>query len=248
MKMMYDGTGYHGWQIQNNGHSVQAELEQGLLRMSGSVIKVVGSGRTDAGVHALEQTAHFDFEGAMQPYQMVLALRNLLSDDLRVFAIEQVEESFHARYDACERQYKYLLAKDKNPFTRNYMGFVPNQRLDLLKMQHAAPSFLGIHDFSSFSRANPNIPNRICNLKELSITEYDNHFEFILKADRFLHNMVRRIVGALISISHQDLNPDIVAKWFADASPRQNLVFTTPASGLYLTKVLYNDCKKCNVK
>jgi tRNA pseudouridine38-40 synthase len=177
---------------------------------------------------------------------MVLALRNLLSDDLRVFAIEQVADEFHARYDACERQYKYLLAKDKNPFTRNYMGFVPNQRLALPKMQAATSYFLGSHDFSSFSRANPNIPNRICNLKELSITEYPDHYQFILKADRFLHNMVRRIVGALISISHKDLTPDVVNKWFADASPRQNLVFTTPASGLYLTKVLYNECKNSN--
>ncbi len=240
---MYDGTGFHGWQIQNNGHSVQAELEKGLLKMSGEPIKVQASGRTDAGVHALEQTAHFDYNGSMQPYQMVLALRNLLSDDLRVFAIEPVADDFHARYDACERQYRYLLAKDKNPFTRNYMGFVPNQIIKLERMQAAAEYFLGIHDFSSFSRANPNIPNRICNLKELSLKEYDDHYAFELRADRFLHNMVRRIVGSLISISHKNLSPDYVQKWFDDASPRQNLVFTAPASGLYLLKVLYNKCK-----
>lgn len=240
MKMIYDGSAYHGWQIQNNARSVQLELERGLSEMAQQPMKVTGSGRTDTGVHALAQTAHFDYDGSMQAYQMVLALRNLLTDDLRVFEISPVAEDFHARYDACERRYRYLLAKDKNPFTRNYRGFVPNQRIHIERMQAAAPYFLGTHDFSSFSRANPNIPNRICNVKRLEIVEHEDHFAFEIDADRFLHNMVRRIVGSLISISHKNLAPNIIESWFADASPRQNLVFTAPAQGLYLVEVIYN--------
>lgn len=248
MKMMYDGSSFHGWQIQNNARTVQEVLERGLMEMSGYKIEVCGSGRTDTGVHALAQTAHFDYEGSMQAYQMVLALRNLLPDELRVYEVLPVADDFHARYDACERHYHYLLAKDKNPFTRNFRGFIPHQNIQLVRMQPATEYFLGSHDFSSFSRANPSVPNRICNVKELSITEYEDHYLFSIRADRFLHNMVRRIVGSLISVSHKNLSPDHITMWFDQACPRQNLVFTAPASGLYLVNVLYNECKKCNEK
>ncbi len=207
--------------------------------MSGYRIEVTGSGRTDTGVHALAQTAHFDYEGSMKPYQIVLALRNLLYDAVRVFDVVPVPDGFHARYDAMQRHYRYLLAKDKNPFIRNYMGFVPNQTLILERMLPAAKYFLGVHDYSSFARPNPNIPNRICDLKELTITEHTDHFCFEIRADRFLHNMVRRIVGSLISISHKNLAPRYVQNWFEDISPRQNLVFTAPAAGVYLVSVQY---------
>lgn len=239
MKICYDGTGYHGWQKQHNGISIQARLEAALQEIAHSHIPIIGAGRTDAGVHALAQYAHFDYEGAMLPYQLVLAFRRHLPDDIKVLEINKVNSALSARYQAYERSYCYVLAKEKTPFNRNYTGFMPHLKLFLPAMQCAALRILGMHDFSSFGRANPEVPNRICYVKSLLITETEEHFEFLITADRFLHNMVRRIVGTLANISHFALPPETIDAILEDACPRQNLVTTAPASGLYLIDVKY---------
>jgi tRNA pseudouridine38-40 synthase len=239
MKLCYDGTGYHGWQKQHNGISVQAVLESAVEAFATAHTPVIAAGRTDAGVHAMAQFAHFDYEGSMQPYQMLLALRRHLPTDIKVLEIQKVSPMLSARYQAYERSYRYILAKYRTPFNRNYSGYFPSLKLSLAPMQAAAERLLGSHDFSSFGRANPEIPNRICEIKILKITESEDSFQFIITADRFLHNMVRRIVGTLANISHFSLAPDIIDAILSDACPRQNLVTTAPASGLYLIDVKY---------
>ncbi len=239
MKLCYDGTGYHGWQKQHNGISIQAVLERALEAFSQDDIPIIAAGRTDAGVHALAQFAHFDYEGSMQPYQMLLAFRRHLPADIKVLEIQKVSPMLSARYQAYERSYRYVLAKYRTPFSRNYSGFLPSLKLQLEPMQAAAERLLGSHDFSSFGRANPEIPNRICEIKILDITESEDSYQFIITADRFLHNMVRRIVGTLANISHFSLPPDTIDAILSDACPRQNLVTTAPASGLYLIDVKY---------
>lgn len=239
MKLCYDGTGYHGWQKQHNGISIQATLERALQAFAHKEIPVIGAGRTDAGVHALGQYAHYDYEGTMQPYQMVLAFRRNLPDDVKVLSIEQVSPNLSARYQAYERSYRYLLAKQKTPFNRYQTGFLPHLNINLPAMQKAALHLLGTHDFSSFGRANPEVPNRICTIKSLQISESEEQFEFLILADRFLHNMVRRIVGTLANIAHFGLPSSTIDDILNDACPRQNLVTTAPASGLYLIDVKY---------
>ncbi len=239
MKLCYDGTGYHGWQKQHNGNSIQAVLEEALSIFAEAEIPIVAAGRTDAGVHAMAQFAHFDYTGNMQPYQMLLAFRRHLPYDIKVLEIMQVSSLLSARYQAYERSYRYILAKSRTPFNRNYSGFLPSLKLELAPMQAAAERLLGSHDFSSFGRANPEIPNRICELKSLDITETEDSFIFHITADRFLHNMVRRIVGTLANISHFALPPETIDAILNDACPRQNLVTTAPASGLYLIDVKY---------
>jgi len=239
MKLCYDGTGYHGWQKQQNGLAVQEVLERAVKAWAHQDIPIIAAGRTDTGVHALAQYAHFDYEGTMQPWQMVLAFRRQLPYDIKVLDIIRVSPFLSARYQAYERCYRYVLAKARTPFNRNYTGFFPHVRLSLQPMIDAAQYLLGSHDFSSFGRANPEIPNRICEIKLLSITETEEHFEFLITADRFLHNMVRRIVGTMANVAHFKLAPEIIESILSESCPRQNLVTTAPASGLYLIDVKY---------
>jgi len=246
MKLMYDGAAYSGWQIQPHARSVQEELQRGFKRLLGKEIEIVGSGRTDSGVHALGQTAHFDYQGTMQPKQLIYALKRHLPHDLMVFEICPVRDDFHARYDACERFYRYLLAKSQTPFNRLYMGYCKGYRIDKERIYAALPHYLGSYDYSSFAKPNPNIPNRICNVKTLSMEEQSDHFCFEIRADRFLHNMVRRIIGSLLSISQHRLKPDTPLQWLLNPNPIQTMLFPAPAEGLYLVEVGYPEDKFCN--
>ncbi len=239
MKLCYDGTAYHGWQKQQNGLAIQEVLERAFHYFSPESGSIIAAGRTDTGVHALAQYAHFDYAGRMQPEQMLLAFRRLLPPDIKVLEISRVSPWLSARYQAYERSYRYLLAKETSPFSCRYSGFMPHLNLALGPMQEAAIQLLGRHDFSSFGRANPEVPNRICELRKLEISETEEAFIFEVVADRFLHNMVRRIVGTLANISHFKLPASIILDILADRCPRQNLVTTAPASGLYLIGVKY---------
>ncbi len=239
MKLSYDGTNYHGWQKQQNGLAIQEVLEKALQSFSQTPGPIIGAGRTDTGVHALAQFAHFDYAGRMEPAQMLLAFRRLLPGDLQVLEIKKVSPWLSARYQAYERSYRYVLAKNRTPFNCRYSGYIPHLRLGLPPMREAAKLLLGKHDFSSFGRANPEVPNRICELKSLSINETEDSYLFELVADRFLHNMVRRIVGTLANVSHFALQPGIINDILQDRCPRQNLVTTAPASGLFLVGVKY---------
>ncbi len=245
MQVAYDGTNYFGWQVQVNKPSVQAEVEKALSHFTKERAVVTCAGRTDTGVHALAQAAHFDYQGSMSAEQLVLAFRTVLPDDVRVLKVVPVEPDFHARYDAYERTYRYLLAKDKSPFNRNYMGFITKKNLYLERMQAAAPLFLGSHDFSSFGKPNPNIPNRVCEILRLDVVDRTDHYEFTITSDRFLHNMIRRIVGALVNVSHLNLDPGMISYWLEEANPIQRLIFTAPPQGLYFIEVKYPNVVIC---
>jgi tRNA pseudouridine38-40 synthase len=127
MTFCYDGTCYHGWQKQHNGRSIQATMERALGRMEAPNPSITAAGRTDTGVHALAQKAHFDYPDRMSTEQMIKAFNSLLPMDIKALEIMPVPDAFHARFDACERGYRYLLAKAPNPFTRLYMGFIPHK-------------------------------------------------------------------------------------------------------------------------
>jgi len=235
----YDGSCFNGWQVQLHGRSIQRELEKALSRFSSSNPKVTGAGRTDTGVHALAQSAHFDYVGNMHPTQIIRAFNRFLPNDIQVQSIIRTSDDFSARYDAYLRSYRYILSKKSDPFTRLYTGWVKHLNLRLEPMQEAAKCFLGKHDYSSFGKPNPEVPNRICEVTKLDISEDDSGFVFNVSADRFLHNMVRRMVGALCTVSHHDLPPQTISEWLEDANPRQRYAYPVPASGLYLIEVKY---------
>ena len=244
LKIAYDGSCFHGWQIQPNGISVQEVLEEALAKIAKTKIDIVGSGRTDTGVHAISQFAHLYFPLNMSPEQIRLALRTKLPDSIRVTEVHQINDDLHARFSASKRTYKYVLTKAKNPFNRLYKSFVPYHRLDIEKMRKTIPFLLGEHDFASFCKPNPQIPNTVCNLTQFDAIEKDNDIIFYISANRFLHNMVRRLIGTLITFSHHSYEPKLIKDLLEAKVGNQNIIFTSPPNGLYLYKVEYPDFDK----
>jgi tRNA pseudouridine38-40 synthase len=243
MKVAYDGTNYYGWQVQHQQRTVQHTIEKALQEFCGKKTSLTGSGRTDTGVHALGQYAHFNYKGSASPEQMRKGLRRFLPDDIQILKIFKATPDFHARYDAYERCYHYLIANTETPFNRLYQGSFPRKKIDLDLLQKAAPYFLGEHDFSSFSKLNPAVPDHVCTVYQSDFVIHENHYKYTIRANRFLHNMVRRIVGALINVSHLELEPTIILEWLEQKQPRQTIIFPAPPQGLYLADVLYPDNK-----
>lgn len=243
MILSYDGNSFYGWQVQKHQRTVQSALEKALLDYCGVRTAVTGSGRTDTGVHALRQYAHFDYDGNANPEQLRKGLRRHLPDDIQILKIIPVADDFHARYDAYERHYRYLITKQQTPFNRLYRSAFPRKKIRFDLMQRAAPLFLGRHDFSSFSKPNAAVPDHVCEVKVSEFEIRDDCYIYTIKADRFLHNMVRRIVGAMINISHMQLDPAIITKWIEEQNPKQTIIYPAPPQGLYLVDVLYPEGK-----
>ena len=243
MTLCYDGSSFVGWQKQHNGLGIQQVLERTLSIMKAPNPSLTAAGRTDAGVHALAQKAHFDYPFRMPISSMIKAFNSLLPQDIKVLDITRVPDSFHARFDAYQRSYRYLLAKESHPFTRLYQGFIPHKPIRFEQMQAYIPALLGKKDFSSLAQLNPNIPNRICDLQDLSLQDRGEYLEFNFTADRFLHNMVRRIVGTMINLAAKELSIKELNRIIAMQNPKQTLVETAPANGLYLTQVKYPPSK-----
>ncbi len=243
LRVMFDGTEFQGWQVQCAGRSVQGDLISAFRQIGIRHPGLTGCGRTDAGVHALALFAHFDYSGSMSPRQLHLALNTKLREDLQVTGVWPVADDFHARYQAMARSYVYLLARVKTPLNRLHTGWLPMRDAGLDSLLSLAEVLKGSQDFSSLSRDNPLVPNHICNLSRLEISEQDGIVRFDIKADRFLHNMVRRIVGTLANLAHQGQGPDVLRRIVADRDPRQKLVLTAPPQGLYLTGVDYPDLR-----
>lgn len=239
MRLMYDGAAFRGWQVQCAGRSIQGDLISAFQQIGVRHPGVTGAGRTDAGVHAVAHYAHFDYRGGMAPRQLLRALNNKLGDDLLITGIWPVADDFHARYQAMARSYVYLLARVKTPLNRLHTGFLPRRDIRVETLSRLAKVLLGSHDFSSLSRDNPLVPNHICAIQRLDVSEGKGIIRFDITADRFLHNMVRRIVGTLVNLDHAGLGPDALQKIMAEENPRQKLVTTAPPQGLYLTGVRY---------
>ncbi len=241
IRVMYDGAAFRGWQVQCAGRSIQGDLISAFRQLGVKHPGVTGSGRTDAGVHALAHFAHFNYKGRMTPRQLLLALNTKLRDDLLVTGVWPVADDFHARYQAMSRSYIYLHAKHKTPLNRLHTGFMPRTKFKFEALQNLAKVLKGSHDFTSLSRDNPLVPNHICDVTQLDISDRGQIIRFDITADRFLHNMVRRIVGTIVNLAHQGLGPDELSRLLKEKNPRQRHVVTAPAQGLYLTNVRYPD-------
>lgn len=196
--LAYDGTNYHGWQIQPNAKSVEEELEKSLSTLLRMPIDIVGAGRTDTGVHASKMVAHFDYEGKMDTRQLTYKLNRILPQDICIFEVAKVKADAHARFDATARTYHYFVYTQKNPFRRQYAALL-KQPTDFKKMNEAALLLLNVTDFTSFSKLHTDTKTNICHVTEAKWTETEpGLWKFEIKANRFLRNMVRAIVGTLL--------------------------------------------------
>lgn len=238
IQLAYEGEAYCGWQIQPNGISVQETLEKALSLTARTPIQIVGQGRTDAGVHALDTYAHFDIE--QLPYsteQWAYKLNSLLPHDIAIKRIIPVHPEAHARFTALSRSYRYVITTTKNPFYHKRAWYI-SRPLDIERIQQAMNLIKGKHDFTSFSSARSEIENRVCNVTELCLShEYD--FIYIdITADRFVMNMVRTIVGTLVEIGSGKRKVENIPALFA-AQNRQKAGENAPPYGLYLREVKY---------
>lgn len=237
----YDGTNFSGFQIQPRQRTVQGELEKALRRIhKGNHIRIQASGRTDTGVHAKGQTIHFETTYSLPMNNWKMALNTLLPGDLYVQEVDQTDDTFHARYDVVEKEYRYYVwnERETDVFKQNYFYQFPYQ-LNMQAMQDACNNLEGKHDFTTFSSAKATIKgSKIRNMYEVSCSKDGNQIEFVFRGSGFLYNMVRIIVGALLDIGQGKGSPNDIKNLLVEKD-RRLVGDTVPAQGLYLWKVKY---------
>lgn len=237
LKIAYNGTNYHGWQVQPNAISVQEELEKAistLLRVDR--VATTGCGRTDAGVHAREFYLHFDLEVA-PPENFVFRLNRFLPSGITVYELIKVEPEQHTRFDASSRTYEYHIHQYKDSFKDNLSAFIAGD-LDVDAMNKAAAILLDYHDFASFCKANGNNKTTICDVRVAEWSTNGTALCFTITADRFLRNMVRAVVGTLLEVGQGKMKPEGMHDVLKDKD-RGSAGVSVPACGLYLTKITY---------
>lgn len=236
----YDGTNYLGWQRQKDGNSIQKSIEKAVESFSGQKATVTGSGRTDAGVHALGQVAHFDLESEHTDYRVMMALNHYLKDkNIVILGCETVDEKFHARFSAKKRFYKYRILNKKqlSPLRKNRVWEV-RKELNIEKMQNAADLLIGEHDFTSFRDSDCQAKSPIKSIDEISIYRKKDEIIFEISAKSFLHHMVRNIVGTLRDVGIGKTSIKSFQK-ILEAKDRTKAGVTAPACGLYFVRVGY---------
>ena len=205
--LAYDGTNYHGWQIQPNGISVQECLVKALSTFLRCEIEVVGAGRTDAGVHASLMVAHFDYDGLLDTVSVDEKLNRLLPPDISVYRVCRVKPEAHARFDATARTYKYYVTAVKYPFNRQYRWRIYSS-LDYERMNEAARTLFEYSDFTSFSKLHTDVKTNNCRIYKAGWEREGDVWVFTIQADRFLRNMVRAVVGTLLEVGRGKLTVD----------------------------------------
>lgn len=195
----YEGTRYSGWQKQPNATTVEDEIEKVLAQILRQPVDIIGQGRTDAGVHAEGQVAHFDFPRELDVHRLQFALLGVLPKDIAVWKVEEVDGAFHARFDATERQYRYQFVTRPSPLYYRQAEMVLNE-LDVDSMQKCAAIILGKHDFESFTYSGDEQPNAICEVLHSEYQFDDPLIIYRIRANRFVRHMVRRLVGTMLQV------------------------------------------------
>jgi tRNA pseudouridine38-40 synthase len=236
--MEYAGTRYSGWQIQKNARTVQGELHRALEAATrGRQFETYGSGRTDAGVHALGQVVHVDLPNALPPDTLIARINDELPHDINVLTAERVAPRFHARHSAVSRRYRYQLSRRRSAFEKPYVWWV-REPLDIQRMRDAASHLVGFADFRSFTDDDPEEKSTQVLLQELVLTEEGHLIIVHVTGSHFLWKMVRRIVGVLVEVGKGRLQPGDMIRLLKDESP-VIAKLTAPAAGLFLEEVRY---------
>ncbi len=236
-EISYNGTNYHGWQSQTNAVGVQAVVEDVFKKLFSKEISVVGSGRTDTGVHCMKQFFHADLDVVLDYQITIQKLNSFLPRAIAISNIRNVKPDAHARYDAVERAYEYRITKRKNPFYEGY-AYHFFKEVDIQTMNEAAALLVGEHDFQSFSKVKTDVNHFICNLKKAKWNEKDDLLVFSIVANRFLRGMVRSIVGSLLDVGTGKTSINDFKK-IIKSRDRKQAGMNVPPSGLYLTNVKY---------
>lgn len=238
LTLQYLGTRYAGWQMQSNAVGVQQVMEEALAKMFGSAVRIEGAGRTDSGVHAAAQRAHFDMPIEIAPRGIVLGINELLPPDIRVLQAEQVADAFHCRFDATGKVYEYRIWNGSvaDVFSAETHAFVA-PRVDEKLMESAAQALVGEHDFRAFTVAAPEVSSTVRTIHSVKVRRNEERVYIEVAANGFLHYMVRRIAGSLVEVGRGKIEPSAIAEAlepkFSDAR------WTAPAKGLTLMEIRY---------
>ena len=233
----FDGTDFHGWQFQPGQRTIQGEIQIALKKIFRCEINVIGSGRTDSGVHARGQVANFLIDHAMPVNKITAALNGNLPRDVRIISTEQVNENFHARFDAIKRHYSYTITRQEKAINRFY-AWCYKSELNIEMMQQASNYLLGNHDFKAFCHVVENARHYRCTVEKLEWEQKGELLILNIIANRFLHNMVRIIVGTMVNVGNGFTAVEQIPG-ILNSQDRNNAGPTIPAKGLCLEKVYY---------
>ncbi len=238
IEIAYNGADFHGWQKQPNAPSVQETIEKCLYKQfANTEVPIVGCGRTDTGVHANHYIFHLDLESDVDEVQFIYKLNRMFPKSIAAYSMQKVEASFHARFDAKKRTYRYFIHQKKNPFREEFSWYFPHF-FDVEMMNQAAQLLLGEKDFGSFAKTHTDVKTTICTVFSAEWRTDENGYYFEISANRFLRNMVRAIVGTLMDIGTGKLKvedlPNIIA-----AKNREEGSVSVPGHGLFLWKIDY---------
>lgn len=237
--IQYDGTEYAGWQIQNNVVTVQQKIVDAIEVITKERVNLIGSGRTDTGVHAFGQAANFRIERELDISKFRYSLNAILPKDISVKEITLVDDSFHARFDAKSRSYIYLFTQNKSPFYYKFSwNHPPLTKLGFNSLNDLSSALKGEHDFTSLSKKNSEVENKICNIDAIWWRRGKDLSMFYITANRFLHGMVRTIVGTLLFAAENNLNKNYLFE-LLEKKNREEAEESVPAKGLFLFKVRY---------
>jgi len=237
LKLEYEGTAYAGFQWQPDQRTLQSALEEAVLKLYGRPIRIIGSGRTDSGVHARGQVLHYDAPKKLPVRNVQLALNSYLPRDIRVLSAAYPEPSFHARFDAVQRHYSYQILLRPTALERSFAWTLFDLRNSGILLE-LAPVFRGEHDFSSFCSVHTEAEHKMCIVSQSRWDLDGEHLTYRISANRFLHSMVRMIVGTMIQLARKGKNSSDLQSLLG-AKQKDPLIFTAPACGLFLDRVEY---------
>ncbi len=234
----YDGTNLHGWQVQKNGRTVQGDIENALEKIFNQKINIIGAGRTDSGVHALGQVANFKVSTSMTSNELKNALNGNLGRDIFITNCNEVSIDFHSRFSAMKREYIYKIETNFTPISRNFTWNLDSNFIDINILNECSKLVIGQHDFSLLSKKNDEIENKNCHIYTSKWLVDDSSLNYIISANRFLHHMVRYLVGVMIEVSKKNLLSIDDFESMLNANERK-FIFKAPSKGLYLNRILY---------
>ncbi len=238
LHLAYNGADYHGWQSQPNAITVQETVEKALSKVLRRQVAIVGAGRTDTGVNARSMYAHFDVDDEIaDPRRLIAALNSLVGRDIAVYGIRRVADDAHARFDAVARTYKYFITTRKSPFDYHF-AWNPPYPLDVDAMNAAAARLADYIDFTSFSKLHTDVATNNCRIYEAQWTAEGDRLTFTIKADRFLRNMVRAIVGTLVDVGRGKTSVDEFCR-IIERKDRCAAGASVPGNALFLWQVDY---------
>ena len=239
LTVAYDGTNYHGWQVQPNADTIEGELNKAISELTGEQIEVIGASRTDAGVHALGNVAVFDTESRIPGEKISYALNQRLPDDIIIQKSEEVDRDFHPRYQECRKTYEYTILNRRFPLPeyRNTAHF-DYGNLDIEAMKKACKAFIGEHDFAAFKSSGTSSKSSVRTIYNAEVVENNGRIIIKLTGNGFLYNMVRIISGTLLEVGQGTIKPEEIEKIIQEKD-RKKAGKTLPPQGLYLVKVEY---------